>query len=70
MRCYGRFGLYSTCAECEHRESCAKIHRYDKSVARSNRRYALLKLSCENATALGLGKSAPPSLPEQNINCS
>lgn len=70
MRCYGRYGLSSGCSECGHNESCAKIHRFDKAVARSNRRYALLKLSCENAGRLGIEKKLPRSIPEEEKKCS
>lgn len=69
MKCFGEHGMRPLCPECEYREACAKIHRHDKMVARSNRRYALLKLSCERADEMGLDKSAPLYETESGSYC-
>ena len=64
MECFGKYSGPSRCGDCPLKDACRELDAFDKRVARSNRRYAMLKLSCEEARLRGIDKPEVPLSPE------
>lgn len=47
MKCFGKYGTYSNCSICKNAVGCRAIEAFDKAVARSNRRYAVLRIDAD-----------------------
>jgi len=64
MKCFGKHGTGKDCGDCAYARQCMEIEAFDKKIARSNRKYALLKLSYHEAFMRGLDKPAGEILPD------
>ena len=65
MECFGQHSNACRCAICGYSKACRTIGAFDKSVYRSNMRYAQLKLTVDNADMKGLAKTGPNAPPPE-----